>query len=141
MALGTHITAYVNVSISTDSSEIPRILTLLLITLLIKIFLAVITFGCRIPGGIFLPVLIIGGIAGRMIGLSMQHLVMTYPDTWPFKVCSAEIASDQQCIIPGVYAMVGAAAALTGMTRTTGKKKLFSTYIEELFLMHKCLQC
>ncbi|KAI7883164.1 hypothetical protein K492DRAFT_126685 [Lichtheimia hyalospora FSU 10163] len=103
----------------TDSSEIPRILTLLLITMLIKIFLAVITFGCRIPGGIFLPMLIIGGIAGRMIGLSMQHLVMTYPDAWPFNVCSAEIASDQQCIIPGVYAMVGAAAALTGMTRTT----------------------
>lgn len=105
-----------------------------MITLLIKIFLAVITFGCRIPGGIFLPILIIGGIAGRMIGLSMQHLVMTYPDTWSFNVCSAEIASDQQCIIPGIYAMVGAAASLTGMTRTTGKIHI-TFYIEELFLM------
>ncbi|CDH57436.1 clc channel [Lichtheimia corymbifera JMRC:FSU:9682] len=55
----------------------------------------------------------------RVIGLIMQYLTLTYPDTWPFSVCEEDLATQGKCIIPGVYAMVGAAAALAGVTRTT----------------------
>ena len=103
-------------------AEIPRLLYLLLTALVIKMILTMATFGCRVPGGIFLPALIIGAITGRVIGLIMQYLTLTYPDTWPFSVCEEDLATQGKCIIPGVYAMVGAAAALAGVTRTTGMK-------------------
>ncbi|KAI9320843.1 chloride channel [Dichotomocladium elegans] len=104
---------------ATTTLEIPRLLYLLLTTLVIKMLLTMITFGCRVPGGIFLPSLIIGAVTGRIIGLLMQYLTLTYPDIWPFDVCADDIANHGKCIIPGVYAMVGAAASLAGVTRTT----------------------
>lgn len=84
--------------------------------------LTVITFGCAVPGGVFLPALIIGATTGRIIGLMMQYLTLTYPHMWPFTSCANDLASSGECVIPGVYAMVGAAACLAGVTRTTGKK-------------------
>ncbi|KAI9499505.1 chloride channel [Zychaea mexicana] len=102
-----------------DVSEIPRLLYLLLTTLVIKMCLTMVTFGCRVPGGIFLPGLIVGAVTGRIIGLIMQYLTLTYPTAWPFTACADDLASRGECVIPGVYAMVGAAASLTGVTRTT----------------------
>ncbi|KAI9275562.1 chloride channel [Phascolomyces articulosus] len=102
-----------------DVSEIPRLLYLLLTTLVIKMCLTMVTFGCRVPGGIFLPGLIVGACTGRVIGLIMQYLTLTYPTAWPFTACAEDLASRGECVIPGVYAMVGAAASLTGVTRTT----------------------
>ncbi|SAL99342.1 hypothetical protein [Absidia glauca] len=99
--------------------EIPRLLYLLLTALLIKMGLTVITFGCAVPGGVFLPALIIGAATGRIIGLMMQYLTLTYPHMWPFTSCANDLASSGECVIPGVYAMVGAAACLAGVTRTT----------------------
>lgn len=78
-----------------------------------------ITFGCRVPGGAFLPALIIGAVTGRIIGLVMQYLTLTYPTAWPFTACAEDLATRGECVIPGVYAIVGAAAGLTGVTRTT----------------------
>ncbi|KAI8344822.1 chloride channel [Chlamydoabsidia padenii] len=101
------------------SDEIPRLLYLLLTTLVIKMGLTVITFGCAVPGGIFLPALIIGATTGRIIGLIMQYLTLTYSHMWPFTVCADDLATRGECVIPGVYAMVGAAACLAGVTRTT----------------------
>ena len=80
-----------------------------------------VTFGCRVPGGIFLPGLIVGAVTGRIIGLVMQYLTVVYPNAWPFTNCAEDFASRGECVIPGVYAMVGAAASLTGVTRTTGE--------------------
>lgn len=84
--------------------------------------LTMITFGCTVPGGIFLPSLIIGAITGRVIGLIMQYLTLTYPNAWPFAACSEDFAARGECVIPGVYAIVGAAACLAGVTRTTSKR-------------------
>ncbi|KAI8149051.1 chloride channel [Fennellomyces sp. T-0311] len=102
-----------------DVSEIPRLLYLLLTTLVIKMCLTMVTFGCRVPGGIFLPGLIVGAVTGRIIGLVMQYLTVVYPNAWPFTACAEDFATRGECVIPGVYAMVGAAASLTGVTRTT----------------------
>ncbi|KAI9339123.1 chloride channel [Pilaira anomala] len=100
-------------------AEIPNLLYLLMTTLVIKMGLTMITFGCTVPGGIFLPSLIIGAITGRLIGLIMQYLTLTYTDAWPFTACAHDFATRGECVIPGVYAIVGAAAGLAGVTRTT----------------------
>lgn len=102
-------------------AEIPRLMYLLSTTLVIKLGLTVITFGCTVPGGIFLPSLIVGAITGRVIGLIMQYLTLTYPSAWPFTACAQDLATRGECVIPGVYAIVGAAAGLAGVTRTTSK--------------------
>ncbi|RUS34158.1 hypothetical protein BC938DRAFT_482207 [Jimgerdemannia flammicorona] len=103
---------------TTISAIYPR-LNLLAATLVIKVILIIFTFGLRIPAGIFLPSLAVGAIFGRMVGLGMQYLTMRFPDLELFARCGSEMAAEGECVIPGVYAMVGAAASLAGVTRTT----------------------
>ena len=93
----------------------------MVITLVFKIILIIITFGLRIPSGIFSPSMAVGACAGRILGVVLLELQKNYPDHWAFSHCRP----DDECIIPGVYAMVGAAAALSGVTRMTGMYFLF----------------
>ncbi|KAI0029975.1 chloride channel [Vararia minispora EC-137] len=83
--------------------------------LLVKAFLTVITFGIRLPAGIFIPTLGVGACAGRIVGLLVQYAQHAAPDSPLFAACGGDLS----CVIPGLYAMVGAAAALSGVTRTT----------------------
>lgn len=62
---------------------------------LVKLVLTIITFGCKVPSGIIIPALDAGALFGRMVG----QLV---PD-----------------ISPGIFAMVGSAAFLAGVSRMT----------------------
>ncbi|KAL1922632.1 uncharacterized protein VTP21DRAFT_10171 [Calcarisporiella thermophila] len=96
-------------------SQMWPVVKLLLQTFLIRSILLVFTFGIRVPAGIFLPSLTMGGIAGRLVGLCMQYLTMRFPDSSVFSSCN----SSGSCVIPGVYGIVGAAATLAGATRTT----------------------
>lgn len=84
-----------------------------------KAVLTIVTFGIKVPAGIFIPSMCVGALAGRMVGLGVEWLYFQYPDSPVFAVCDAS-ASDQ-CILPGIYAMIGAASALAGVTRMTGK--------------------
>lgn len=68
-----------------------------------------------------MPSFIIGAVTGRIIGIIMQYLTLTYPTAWPFTACAQDLATRGECVIPGVYAIVGAAAGLAGVTRTTSK--------------------
>lgn len=48
----------------------------------------------------------------------------SYPTVWVFEACrtakeDGPLPFGQSCVLPGVWAMVGAAAALAGVTRTT----------------------
>ncbi|KAF9529368.1 clc channel [Crepidotus variabilis] len=87
----------------------------ILIAMLVKGGLTIVTFGIKLPAGIFIPTLGVGACAGRLMGIAMQHLQFKHPDLVLFKSCGG----DADCIVPGLYAMVGAAAALSGVTRTT----------------------
>lgn len=62
---------------------------------LVKLVLTIITFGCKVPSGIIIPALDAGAFFGRLVG----QWVTT--------------------ISPGVFAMVGAAAFLAGVSRMT----------------------
>ncbi|KAL9002957.1 MAG: hypothetical protein Q9188_004145 [Gyalolechia gomerana] len=62
---------------------------------LVKLILTIITFGCKVPSGIIIPALDAGAFFGRLVG----QWVTT--------------------ISPGVFAMVGAAAFLAGVSRMT----------------------
>lgn len=87
----------------------------ILVAMIVKSFLTVITFGIKLPAGIFIPTLGVGACAGRIVGIAVQWLQYHYPDSTVFAVCEG----DMNCVVPGLYAMVGAAAALSGVTRTT----------------------
>lgn len=62
---------------------------------LVKLTLTTITFGCKVPSGIIIPSLDAGALFGRMVG-------QLIPD-----------------ISPGIFAMVGSAAFLAGVSRMT----------------------
>lgn len=82
------------------------------IALLVKGSLTIVTFGIKLPAGIFIPTLGVGACFGRIMGIGVQYLQHKHPELPIFAVCKG----DTDCVIPGLYAMVGAAAALSGVT-------------------------
>lgn len=68
-------------------------------------------FRIKLPAGIFVPSLAAGAAFGRMVGITLQYLVYLYPDS--------TLLPERDHIAPGVYALIGAAASLAGVTRTT----------------------
>jgi len=91
------------------------VMRMIAVTLVVKAALTVVTFGIKVPAGIFIPTLGVGACAGRIVGLAVQYAHWRWPAASIFSSCKA----DERCVIPGLYAMVGAAAALSGVTRTT----------------------
>ena len=89
---------------------------LLLLALFLKLTLTVFTYGIKVPCGLYIPSLCLGAIVGRIVGIGMEQLAFRYPDLWVF---NGECSSGYDCITPGLYAMVGAAAVLGGVTRMT----------------------
>ncbi|PPQ67255.1 hypothetical protein CVT25_005839 [Psilocybe cyanescens] len=87
----------------------------ILVAMLVKAGLTIVTFGIKLPAGIFIPTLGVGACAGRVMGIAMQWLQIKHPNLSMFRACGGDI----DCIVPGLYAMVGAAATLSGVTRTT----------------------
>ncbi|KAI0645842.1 Cl-channel protein [Trametes meyenii] len=77
--------------------------------------LVVISYGCKVPAGIFVPSMAIGATFGRMIGIMVKALNNAYPTSGIFAVCQPDVP----CITPGTYALLGAAAALSGVMRLT----------------------
>lgn len=89
----------------------------LTLALLFKGIITVFTFGIKVPAGLFIPSLAVGACAGRIVGILMEHLVDSYRDFFLWKsVC---MKAQGHCILPGLYAMIGAASALGGVTRMT----------------------
>lgn len=88
----------------------------LLLALLFKMFITVVTFGMKVPSGLFIPSMAVGAIAGRLLGVGMEQLAIYHHD-WP--VFRGWCSPGADCITPGLYAMVGAAACLGGVTRMT----------------------
>ncbi|KAK3672542.1 hypothetical protein LTR78_007592 [Recurvomyces mirabilis] len=70
---------------------------------LTKLVLTIITFGIKVPSGVIIPALDAGALFGRLVGQWIASLPSTTSDV----------------ISPGIFAMVGAAAFLAGVSRMT----------------------
>lgn len=77
------------------SEDSTRYIGWLIYGTLVKLVLTIVTFGCKVPSGIIIPALDAGAFFGRLVG-------QLIPD-----------------ISPGIFAMVGAAAFLAGVSRMT----------------------
>uniref|UniRef100_A0A671QTE4 Chloride channel protein n=1 Tax=Sinocyclocheilus anshuiensis TaxID=1608454 RepID=A0A671QTE4_9TELE len=88
----------------------------LALALAFKMFITVATFGMKVPSGLFIPSMAVGAIAGRLLGVGMEQLAVHNHERDIFRGWCSPGAD---CITPGLYAMVGAAACLGGVTRMT----------------------
>ncbi|XP_076807131.1 H(+)/Cl(-) exchange transporter 4-like isoform X1 [Clavelina lepadiformis] len=91
----------------------------LAVALIFKAVITVFTFGVKLPTGLFIPSMGVGAIMGRLIGIGMEQLVYAYPDCVLWASSCSTNTIRESCVTPGLYAMVGAAAALGGVTRMT----------------------
>jgi chloride channel 3/4/5 len=85
------------------------------IATILRTFLVIISYGCKVPAGIFVPSMAIGASFGRMVGIFVQYLQESFPSSAFFSACEP----DGPCITPGTYAFLGAAAALSGIMHIT----------------------
>ncbi|KAI0197554.1 voltage gated chloride channel [Astrocystis sublimbata] len=138
LAAGTAIICYPNAFLRIDMTESMEILFLecegpedyhglceqsrfwsnvlsLTLATVIRIFLVIISYGCKVPAGIFVPSMAIGATFGRLVGVIMQAIYHANPDSVYFSAC----VPDEPCITPGTYAFLGAAAALSGIMHIT----------------------
>lgn len=98
--------------------HIPSVLKVLFVAFIIKASLTVITFGIKVPAGIYVPSMVVGGLAGRFIGHSVQLLALRFSHLGLFGNCTPS-GPPGSCVVPGVYALVAAGATMTGVTRLT----------------------
>lgn len=87
----------------------------LLFATVMRTFLVIISYGCKVPAGIFVPSMAIGASFGRMVGILVQALHEAFPHAKFFAACEPDVP----CITPGTYAFLGAAAALSGIMHIT----------------------
>lgn len=98
------------------SEEIINVVWYLSAAFVVKSLLTMITFGIKVPAGIYVPSMVVGGLLGRTVGHMVQYLVVTYPGAAAFGDCPAH-GGFESCVTPGVYALVAAGATMCGVTR------------------------
>ncbi|CAG8755212.1 44331_t:CDS:10, partial [Gigaspora margarita] len=91
-----------------EGSEIVRMMVLLLIATILRTFFIIISYGAKVPAGIFVPSMAVGATFGRFFGLLVKSLHAAYPTFPMFAYCKPDVP----CVTPGMYAFLGAAAAL-----------------------------
>jgi chloride channel 3/4/5 len=92
----------------------PMVLSLAFATVL-RTGLVIISYGCKVPAGIFVPSMAVGASFGRMVGIMVQALHESFPKSAFFASCNPDVP----CITPGTYAFLGAGAALSGIMHLT----------------------
>lgn len=80
-----------------------------------RMFLTIITYGCKVPAGIFVPSMAAGATFGRAVGTLVESFYNRHQTSPLFATC----LSKETCVIPGTYAFLGAGAALSGITHLT----------------------
>ncbi|KAI8285047.1 H(+)/Cl(-) exchange transporter 5 [Colletotrichum sp. SAR11_57] len=99
----------------TTAEGIPPVLSGLFSAFLIKGFLTIITFGIKVPAGIYVPSMVVGGLMGRIVGHVVQYIVLMYPTFGLWTRCAASPTGS--CIQPGVYGLIAAGSTMCGVTR------------------------
>ncbi|CDK27000.1 unnamed protein product [Kuraishia capsulata CBS 1993] len=84
--------------------------------LVIKVVLTSLTFGLKIPIGVYVPSMAIGALFGRLFATILQYICLTNPYVASF--FDRGIAGDAVPVVDlGIYAMIGAGAFMAGVTR------------------------
>ena len=96
--------------------QLPHVIWYLTVAFIIKAFLTIITFGIKVPAGIYVPSMVVGGLMGRIVGHVTQYIVLEYPNFFLWSDCSSHQGMEA-CVTPGVYALVAAGATMCGVTR------------------------
>ena len=99
-----------------EGADILGIIRYLCIAFVVKAILTTVTFGIKIPAGIYVPSMVVGGLMGRIVGHLIQYLVFMHPNHALFGSCPTG-AGLEGCVTPGVYALVAAGATMCGVTR------------------------
>lgn len=63
----------------------------ILIAMVVKGALTIVTFGIKVPAGIFIPTLGVGACAGRVMGIAMQYAQIQNPDARLFRACGGDM--------------------------------------------------
>jgi chloride channel 3/4/5 len=61
------------------------------VAMIVKAVLTIVTFGIKVPAGIFIPTLGVGACAGRILGIGMQCLQLQYPNAVLFRSCKGDL--------------------------------------------------
>lgn len=97
-----------------QKNRLTMIMALAVATIL-RTGLVIISYGCKVPAGIFVPSMAVGASFGRMVGIMVQALHESFPQSAFFASCEPDVP----CITPGTYAFLGAGAALSGIMHLT----------------------
>ncbi|KAI0202147.1 chloride channel [Astrocystis sublimbata] len=95
--------------------EFPAVISMLLTAFIIKGFLTIITFGIKVPAGIYVPSMVVGGLMGRIVGHLVQWVVLRFPHWAIWGTCP--LIRQSSCVQPGVYALIAAGSTMCGVTR------------------------
>ncbi|PLW15660.1 hypothetical protein PCANC_15090 [Puccinia coronata f. sp. avenae] len=102
-----------------DPKDTAQLISNIGVAVVLKFLITAVTFGIKCPAGIFVPSLCIGAMMGRILGYAVEYAYYTHPELSVFQMCDPSRPFGQACVLPAVWAMVGAAAMLAGVTRTT----------------------
>lgn len=69
----------------------------------------------KVPAGIYVPSMVVGGLLGRLIGHMVQYVVMATPHWGLWGTCP--LVGESTCILPGVYGLIAAGSTMCGVTR------------------------
>lgn len=98
-----------------DAGQIDKMFLVLFYAVGAKLFLTILTFGARVPAGLFIPSMTIGACAGRIVGMLTKMAAEAHPDWGIFSECS----TTSNCVRPSIYALVGASSTLAGVTQVS----------------------
>ncbi|KAE8316999.1 chloride channel [Aspergillus transmontanensis] len=104
-------------SLCPNEDGIVDIIRYLLVAFVIKSLLTIVTFGIKVPAGIYVPSMVVGGLLGRIVGHVAQYFVVKYPSFPLFGSSCPAVSGMESCVTPGVYAMIAAGATMCGVTR------------------------
>lgn len=89
-------------------SQLILVLISLIIALIVKTLCTIITFGTKVPSGIFIPSMVWGALFGRILGIAVQQIQSSNSKSTFFSACTPH----EQCVTPGMYSLLGAMAGL-----------------------------
>ncbi|KAK6202489.1 putative voltage-gated chloride channel [Scheffersomyces amazonensis] len=97
----------------------------LIFAFIVKVILTFVTFGLKLPCGIYVPSMVAGALYGRVFALFIQYLNFKYnlsitdlsesnAGSIMKYICSPE---KDRCVDAGIYSMISAGAFMAGVTR------------------------